>query len=183
MQKQQLVQYLNYRKYCCTLLHWCLYNHLLKQNLFVRLQHLMYLDAIRKKHQQRRPIQYQKCRKKTTPCRWYSADRGQWFVPYLHLSLFYFKGGDTVSVLNAGLPNITGLVSPQNGYATSIAHGNSLTGALYIRSDGSNGGQARIDGTSLYKGWGFDASRSCAIYGASTTVQPPAISLIKQIRF
>lgn len=29
----------------------------------------------------------------------------------------------------------------------------------------------------------FDASRSNAIYGASTTVQPPAIVLIPQIRY
>ena len=30
---------------------------------------------------------------------------------------------------------------------------------------------------------GFDAAKSSKIYGASTTVQPPAISLIPQIKF
>ena len=30
---------------------------------------------------------------------------------------------------------------------------------------------------------GFDASRSNPIYGSSTTVQPPAISLIPQLRY
>ena len=98
----------------------------------------------------------------------------------LHLTL---KGGDNLTVVAAGLPNITGLVSPQNGYATSVAHGNSLTGALYIRSDGPNGGQARIDSTSLYKGWGFDASRCNLIYGKSTTVQQSAINLLPNIKF
>ena len=32
-------------------------------------------------------------------------------------------------------------------------------------------------------GISFDASRSNAIYGASTTVQPPALVLLPQIRF
>ena len=32
-------------------------------------------------------------------------------------------------------------------------------------------------------GIGFDASRSNPIYGASTTVQPPALCLIPQVRY
>lgn len=74
----------------------------------------------------------------------------------------------------AGLPNITG----------SISAFNSNIGGAFV---GSNN-------TSRYDGWeddqdayavstSFDASRSNSIYGASTTVQPPAMTVIYCIKY
>lgn len=74
----------------------------------------------------------------------------------------------------AGLPNITGNIS---------AFKSSISGAFV----GSNN-------TSRYDGWqdnqdeyavstSFDASRSNSIYGASTTVQPPAMTVIYCIKY
>ena len=67
--------------------------------------------------------------------------------------------------IGAGLPNITGGVTTrgqaQGGWG-AIAYSHSISGR-YRLEDG--GGEV----------WTFDASRSSAIYGASSTVQPPAI--------
>jgi hypothetical protein len=74
----------------------------------------------------------------------------------------------------AGLPNITGNISAFNS---------SISGAFV----GSNN-------TNRYDGWNdnedeyavstsFDASRSNSIYGASTTVQPPAMTVIYCIKY
>nr|DAN61048.1 MAG TPA: tail collar fiber protein [Caudoviricetes sp.] len=74
----------------------------------------------------------------------------------------------------AGLPNITGNIS---------AFKSSISGAFV----GSNN-------TNRYDGWNdnddeyavsisFDASRSNSIYGASTTVQPPAMTVIYCIKY
>lgn len=73
------------------------------------------------------------------------------------------------AVLAAGLPNITG-----NSLGVQAVAGPAYAGALYPFSSagatfGSNSGG----------GWtsiGLDASRSSSIYGASTTVQSPAIA-------
>lgn len=73
------------------------------------------------------------------------------------------------AVLAAGLPNITG-----NSLGVQAIGAPNYAGALYAFSSGgatfgSNGGG----------GWtsiGLDASRSNSIYGASTTVQTPAIA-------
>ena len=77
------------------------------------------------------------------------------------------------------MPNITGYfkVAGQNGGLDF------LDGAFY--------GSAHIPYSVRYQteeGTGssvanLDASRSSAIYGASTTVQPPALALIPQIKF
>lgn len=74
----------------------------------------------------------------------------------------------------AGLPNITGNISAFRSY---------ISGA-FVRSDN----------TDRYDGWednkdeyavstSFDASRSNRIYGASTTVQPPAMTVIYCIKY
>lgn len=85
------------------------------------------------------------------------------------------QGGDYLKILPAGLPNITGYMTATGTSCISAGYDAfyRYAGVGYITSWSSGSGIAL----------GFDASRSCAIYGASTTVQPPAISLIKQIRF
>ncbi len=95
------------------------------------------------------------------------------------------QGGDSVVSVNAGLPNITaqyphfgGTVKDNNG-GTDV-----FGGAMFI--------DIKLPAVSPYMSYtsisngnraAFDASRSNAIYGASTTVQPPAIKLIPQIRY
>ena len=77
----------------------------------------------------------------------------------------------------AGLPNITGVLkyrysaiySAEGSFAQGRARENSVNLAF---SDSSTGLTAS-----------FDASRSNPIYGASSTVQPPAIRLIPIIRY
>ena len=77
----------------------------------------------------------------------------------------------------AGLPNITGQVtSDDKGYywgAGTTASGafvNAHNGGSHIGADSWSGTRGN--------GFTFDASRSNAIYGKSTTVQPPAYALI-----
>lgn len=80
------------------------------------------------------------------------------------------QGGASVQSVEAGLPNITGVLAAFEG----------LTEGAFseIQHYGAVGGT----------GYGFgkiqiDASRSSSIYGNSTTVQPPALSLISQIKY
>ena len=90
------------------------------------------------------------------------------------------KGGDSVAVLQAGLPNILGAFS--EGWNDGTEATNSLSGAVYAKSQ-----SMRLRSADGIGNWNrrlsFDASRSSGIYGASTTVQPPALQLILQIRY
>lgn len=96
------------------------------------------------------------------------------------------QGGSTTAKLEAGLPNIT--AGSLNDYFISSAFEDwgSVTdgwrGATNMRIPKADG--IMPSGT----GWGgatweFDASKSNPIYGNSSTVQPPAIQLIPQIKY
>ena len=79
-----------------------------------------------------------------------------------------------MSVLAAGLPNITG--KSEGCYRVNEYSDGAF---YYVRESNSS-----LSGdTLLMQIFGFDASRSNAIYGSSDTVQPPALSLIPQIMF
>lgn len=74
------------------------------------------------------------------------------------------------STVAAGLPNITG----QFGKGCLFNYGGDLDeGALYTGSSGYRQDAGGTDSSSA-RTIAFDASRSNAIYGASSTVQPPA---------
>lgn len=80
------------------------------------------------------------------------------------------------AALAPGLPNIMGRAS--GGTCESFSAGTgALTGTKKItssgRAAGSGGGTFSIN---------FDASQSNNLYGASDTVQPPAIALVAQIK-
>lgn len=84
----------------------------------------------------------------------------------------FIEGSATVGTKhNAGLPNITG------GFMTEASN---LTGAFYSAGLGSSqcaaGGSQDTDAR-------FDASRSSAIYGKSTTVQPKSLTLLPCIKY
>lgn len=71
-----------------------------------------------------------------------------------------------MQLVDAGLPNITGTFQ-------TLYPGTPITGAFYESSGTGNGD----GGDGQTKGVTLDASRSSGIYGASTTVQPPALKL------
>ena len=74
------------------------------------------------------------------------------------------------TIIEAGLPNIT-------GFCSGMFSGNTTTGvggALYKTGNSYAGLSTNTDNNNAQLN--FDASRSSSIYGNSTTVQPPAIS-------
>lgn len=81
------------------------------------------------------------------------------------------------TTIAAGLPNITGQVtSDDTGYYWGA--GTTASGAFAnAHNGGSHIGANEWSGT-RGNGFTFNASRSSAIYGKSTTVQPPAYALI-----
>lgn len=85
--------------------------------------------------------------------------------------------GNLMSILAAGLPNITGT------FGGAEYMGNFYTGAFnQLRSTHAaiaNAGDRTNTGGAL----SFDASRSSTIYGRSTTVQPPAIAVNTFIKY
>lgn len=87
------------------------------------------------------------------------------------------QGGDSPAVLEAGLPNITGYFpADTRDYAASYYGGAFSQAWLNSQSDG-------YDGNSRTYKYTLDASKASNIYGASNTVQPPAIVLIPQIKY
>ena len=89
------------------------------------------------------------------------------------------QGGDSTAVISAGLPNINGnfYVAGYSDAAALTTPPFSVTGQNLTDSHEYSG--QTVGGTNI----NMSLSRSNAIYGASTTVQPPAISLIPQIRY
>jgi hypothetical protein len=81
------------------------------------------------------------------------------------------------TTIAAGLPNITGEFSVVSS-ATGLWKTNMMSSGAFYPIKVSSGTQWYVDALSNYNDdthdTGFDASRSSAIYGNSTTVQPPA---------
>ena len=88
------------------------------------------------------------------------------------------KGGDSTQIKNAGLPNITGQIPNYIGSQSPGAHG-----AIFLTDNGPSG--LPQTGGTFYNlmSLSFDASDSNSIFGTSTTVQPPALQLLPQIKF
>lgn len=85
------------------------------------------------------------------------------------------QGGDSPAVLEAGLPNIT-------GYISYICNGTSSSGALSYTVQQYGIGVADSRKANIGR-LNLNAQNSNSIYGASYTVQPPAIVLIPQIKY
>lgn len=77
------------------------------------------------------------------------------------------------TTIDAGLPNITG-----SFYGDMVSRDMSVTGTGAFRFGGGKGNFSIGSTYNLLTGFTFDASRSSAIYGKSTTVQPPAYALV-----
>ena len=92
------------------------------------------------------------------------------------------KGGDSLSALAAGLPNITGKIQ----FYGNRGGVQKQEGAFYPTKTINNtvpAADQSLEGFGKDEDIIFDASRSSNIYGASDTVQPPAIVLLPQIRY
>ena len=92
------------------------------------------------------------------------------------------SSGNAGQTIAAGLPNITGTWGSRWNQAIRGFHEATASGAFYIQTDTSMPGRITAeDGSannSTHNGYPwFDASRSNAIYGNSTTVQPPAVRI------
>lgn len=85
----------------------------------------------------------------------------------------------------AGLPNITGLLSLGSGGVNSSIVGEwGGSGAFTSPAESSTNYRVAITGAATsHRTVHFDASLSDSIYGASTTVQPPAIKLLPILRY
>ena len=90
---------------------------------------------------------------------------------------FIHGSGTSGTSKSAGLPNITGVT-------TGVHNGNNVTvsGAFSYATTGKNpslsGGSAAVGATI-----NLNASKSSSIYGASTTVQPPAVTMRYYIKY
>ena len=97
----------------------------------------------------------------------------------------FWGGTSSGTYLEAGLPNITGTVRPadvaRKSYPTAM---NSPNGAFHALQETTTGLYSINSGESKYlNGLGIDASRSNAIYGKSSTVQPPALQTLIIIKY
>lgn len=83
------------------------------------------------------------------------------------------------TTIAAGLPNITGTNAPY-GIEPQYSAYSVYEGAFYLSAEtgATNGYGHTTNSPNGVKKIKFDASRSSAIYGKSTTVQPPAYALI-----
>ena len=89
----------------------------------------------------------------------------------------FAQGSTTVgTVKSAGLPNITGSFKENYGW------GYTTTGAFKTTSTTSSSIDAHPGGV-VNNDVNFDASGSNSIYGNSTTVQPPALTLLPCIKY
>lgn len=88
----------------------------------------------------------------------------------------FIEGGNTPAKIEAGLPNIFGNIgetlvgSGTGAFYGEIAHGG-------LKANWYNDNSYNVNNMNM------DASRQNSIYGASNTVQPPAIVLIPQIKY
>lgn len=92
------------------------------------------------------------------------------------------QGGSTTAKLEAGLPNITGSTRTFTIYP--YGQDSAMTGSFYLSSQGGTNitSQPTVSG-GIDCAVAFNANRSSPIYGESSTVQPPAIQLIPQIKY
>ena len=94
----------------------------------------------------------------------------------------FIQGGDNIQVLSAGLPNIEGEIAAvgPNEFKFGLGYGAFVSKIIvnsYGKIDNQTTNSKRSDGML------FDASKSNPLYGSSTTVQPPSIVLIPQLRY
>ena len=97
------------------------------------------------------------------------------------------QGGDTVQILSAGLPQIEGGIGTLIWFDDTPSKAEQTGWGCFKSSN--NVTQNKTDaGVSTGSGWyntnlHLSAADSNAIYGQSSTVRPPTLKLIPQIRY
>ena len=79
------------------------------------------------------------------------------------------------SYLAAGLPNITGALTPNDTTSSSVDIDFTGTGAIQATNASRPSGSTGTSQWTTWAGFNIDASRSSSVYGNSTTVQPESI--------
>ena len=121
----------------------------------------------------------------TQDCSKYVYDSGADTLTLPNVVGSVLQGGETVKSVEAGLPNITGHFAIRGPSETGLLLADaSVDGAIRntiaqsANKVGSSGGWRAYSSD-----YSLDASRSNPIYGASATVQPPALTMIAQIKY
>ena len=115
----------------------------------------------------------------------YGSGNGSTTFNLPNLNNRFIQGSDTAgTVKSAGLPNITGMFQAHTGNLCAYIHMN-MEGAFQ-----NDGNPFACDGNASKGGYAdrtrqiyFDASKSNSIYGNSTTVQPPALTMRYIIKY
>ena len=120
----------------------------------------------------------------TQDCSKYVYDAAQDRLTLPNATGRVLMGGESVKLVEAGLPNIKG--ETVEGYLMSQRGKNippfSAKGGIQLELATSNGAGPGVDAHN-YARLKIDASKSNPIYGASATVQPPALTMIAQIKY
>ena len=99
----------------------------------------------------------------------------------------FIQGSATAGTSKAaGLPNITGTIAGFNNYYFALANTNVgafFTGSFDAHPQANATGANDSSGAKGVAFVNFDASRSSSIYGNSTTVQPPALTMRYIIKY
>ena len=91
------------------------------------------------------------------------------------------QGGETVKSVEAGLPNIVGESDDiKGGFFEQSKHSGAFVESVGVHT---SNWMAGAQNTTETRNLVFDASKANPIYSASETVQPPAITLIAQIKY
>lgn len=96
----------------------------------------------------------------------------------------FLQGSTTPAITKtAGLPNIEGSIG--HGFVLTQKDSCPVSGALFVSATKHTllGSAASTTQTTMYSGTIFDASRSNPIYGNSSTVQPPAVTVRYMIKY
>lgn len=126
----------------------------------------------------------------------YGAGNGSTTFNLPNLTDKFIQGSGTVGTVKAaGLPNITGSIGGGTGAGGPAGNGSgvgflrdTMIDGCFQPAAGKYGGETGSGGGTLPSGHSvltanLDASRSSAIYGKSTTVQPPALTMRYIIKY
>ena len=108
-----------------------------------------------------------------TDCSKYVYDRAAATLTLPNATGRVLMGGESVKSVEAGLPNIKGTL--KNALLDNAVG----DGVFRVFADGPSGGGSGNNKRGLM----FDASRANPIYGRNNTVQPPALTMIAQIKY
>ena len=118
-----------------------------------------------------------------TDCSKYVYDAAQDRLTLPNATGRVLMGGESVKSVEAGLPNITGNEWTDGAGRIGMPNNERRSSLYYSAADGESNMSFYGSPAATYGTLRFDASISNPIYGRSTTVQPPALTMIAQIKY